>query len=115
MELSGLNDIEKRRLRRFWEDEEKIQEDSNRTQTRDPQVARRYDVNADLVSRWLRYPRFNRLVEDHTAVSFLAMEVVAESPILDFPINNAPIVDALVIEAAAKACQCLGMPMGGGV
>ena len=79
------------------------------------QVMRRYDVNANLVFRWLRDPRFDRLVEDHTAVSFLAIEVVAEPPILGSPVIDAPIVDALVIEAAAKACQCLGMPMGGGV
>ena len=38
------------------------------------QVARRYDVNANLVFRWLRDPRFNRLTEDHAAVSFLPVE-----------------------------------------
>jgi len=70
--LVGLTMSKKRRLRRLWEDEEKIQIVA---QTRVPgvsvlQVARRYDVNANLVFRWLRDPRFNRLVEDHAAVLF---------------------------------------------
>jgi transposase InsO family protein len=55
-------------------------------------VAWRYDVNANLVFRWLRDPRFNRLVEDHTAVSFLPVEVVAEPPALDPPVIDAPII-----------------------
>ena len=71
------------------------------------QMARRYDVSANLVFRWLRDPRFNRLVEDHAAVSFLAVAVavVAEPPILGSPVIDAPIVDALVIEAAATGSQ----------
>ena len=64
----GLTMSKKRRFRRLWEDEEKIQIVA---QTRVPgvsvsEVARRYDVNANLVFRWVRDPRFNRLVEDHT-------------------------------------------------
>lgn len=62
----GLTMSKKRRLRRVWEDEEKIQIVA---QTRVPdvsvsQVARRYDVNANLIFKWLRDPRFNRLEED---------------------------------------------------
>jgi transposase len=83
-----------RRVRRLWEDDEKIRIVA---QTRVPgvsvsQVAWRYDVNANLVFRWLRDPRFNRLVEDHTAVSFLPVEVVAEPPALDPPVIDAPII-----------------------
>ena len=103
----GLTMSKKRRLRRLWDDEEKIRIVA---QTRVPgvsvsQVARRYDVNANLVFRWLRDPRFNRLVEDHTAVSFLPVEVVAEPPTLDPPGINAPVVDAPVLEAGATGSK----------
>jgi transposase len=96
-----------RRVRRLWEDDEKIRIVA---QTRVPgvsvsQVARRYDVNANLVFRWLRDPRFNRLVEDHTALSFLPVEVVAEPPILDSPVIDMPVVDAPVLEAGATRSQ----------
>ena len=97
----------KRRLRRLWEDEEKI---GIVAQTRVAgvsvsQVARRYDVNANLIIKWLRDPRFNRLVEDHTAVSFLPVEVVAELPILGPSVIDTPVVDAPVIEAGATGSQ----------
>lgn len=93
----------KRRLRRLWEDDEKIQIVA---QTRVPgvsvsQVARRYDVNANLIFKWLRDPRFNPLVEEDTAVSFLPVEVVAEPPTLDSPVINAPVVDTPAIEVGA--------------
>ena len=97
----------KRRLRRLWEDEEKI---GIVAQTRVAgvsvsQVARRYDVNANLIFKWLRDPRFNRLVEDHTAVSFLPVEVVAEPPILGPSVIDTPVVDAPVLEAGATGSQ----------
>ena len=64
----------KRRKRRVWSDEEKRLIVG---QTRVPgvsvsQVARRYDVNANLVFKWLRDPRFQPL--DEEAV-FLPVEV----------------------------------------
>jgi transposase-like protein len=48
-----------KRVRRFWDDAEKIQIVA---QTRVPgvsvaKVARRYDVNANLIFKWLRDPR----------------------------------------------------------
>ena len=97
----------KRRLRRLWEDEEKI---GIVAQTRVAgvsvsQVARRYDVNENLIFKWLRDPRFNRLVEDHTAVSFLPVEVVAEPPILGPSVIDTPVVDAPVLEAGATGSQ----------
>ncbi len=50
------------------------------------QVARRYAMNANLIFKWLRDPRFNPpLIEDCTA-SFLPVEVVAEPPIIDPPV-----------------------------
>jgi transposase len=99
----GLGMSKKRRLRRLWADEEKIQivAQTRVSGVSVSQVARRYDVNANLVFRWLRDPRFNRLVEDHTAVSFLPVEVVAEPPTLDSPVINAPVVDTPAIEVGA--------------
>ena len=61
----------KRRKRRLWDDDEKHRIVA---QTRVPgmsvsQVARRYDVNANLVFKWLRDPRFTpSAVEDPVAV-----------------------------------------------
>ncbi len=73
---------------RLWTDEEKR---SICLQTREPgvsvaQVARRYAMNANLIFKWLRDPRFNPpLIEDSTA-SFLPVEVVAVPPIIDPPV-----------------------------
>ena len=75
---------------RLWTDEEKR---SICLQTRGPgvsvaQVARRYAMNANLIFKWLRDPRFNPpAVEDCTA-SFLPVEVVAAPapPLLDPPV-----------------------------
>ena len=70
---------ERRHRRRVWDDEEKRRIVA---QTRVPgvsvsQVARRYDVNANLVFKWLRDPRFQPGEE---ACSFLPVEVIAEAP-----------------------------------
>ncbi len=73
---------------RLWTDEEKR---SICQQTRGPgisvaQVARRYAMNANLIFKWLRDPRFNPpLIEDCTA-SFLPVEVVGVPPIIDSPV-----------------------------
>ena len=87
--------------RRFWEDEEKVRIVA---QTRIPgvsvsQVARRYDVNANLIIKWLHDPRFNPALEAAPDPSFLAIEVVTEPPVLGPPIINAAVVDAPVHEA----------------
>lgn len=42
------------------------------------QVARRYDVNANLVFKWLRDPRFN--ADSEEAVSFLPVSVIDAAP-----------------------------------
>ena len=103
----GLTMSKKRRLRRLWEDEEKI---GIVAQTRVPgvsvlQVARRYDVNANLIFKWLRDPRFNGQVEEQAAVSFLPVEVVAEPPALDPPVIDAPVINPPVLEAGASEPQ----------
>lgn len=70
----------KRRKRRVWSDDEKRMICG---QTRVPgvsvsQVARRYDVNANLVFAWLRDPRFADA--DIAEVSrFLPVEIVPET------------------------------------
>ena len=62
----GLSMARKRRKRRHWDDDEKREIVA---QTQVPgvsasRVARRYDVNANLVFKWLRDPRFRPADED---------------------------------------------------
>lgn len=69
----------KRRRRRIWEDDEKRRIVA---QTLVPgvsvsQVARRYDVNANLVFKWLRDRRYQPTA-DAPAPCFLPVKVVAE-------------------------------------
>jgi transposase len=83
----GLSMAERRRRRRIWDDDEKRRIVA---QTRFPgvsvsQVARRYDVNANLVFKWLRDPRFTPPAVEDCAASFLPVEVVAAPPISDLP------------------------------
>ena len=71
----------RRRKRRVWSDDEKRMICA---QTRLPgvsvsQVARRYDVNANLVFTWLRDPRYADACEDDTAPCFLPVELVGEA------------------------------------
>ena len=80
----------KRRKRRLWGDDEKHRIVA---QTRVPgvsvsQVARRYDVNANLVFKWLRDPRFTAPAVEDPAASFLPVEVVAAPapPLIDPPV-----------------------------
>jgi len=68
----------KRRLRRNWDDEEKRR---IVLQTQLPgvsvsQVARRYDVNANMVFKWLRDPRFTPTPD--APATFLPIEVLPE-------------------------------------
>src|SRR5919106_3289786 len=67
-----------RRKRRAWSEDEKRLICG---QTRLPgvsvsQVARRYDVNANLVFKWLRDPRFGETGAAGEAARFLPVEVV---------------------------------------
>lgn len=69
----------KKRRRRIWEDDEKRRIVA---QTRVPgvsvsQVARRYDVNANMVFKWLRDPRFMPSADD--LPSFLPVEVLPDA------------------------------------
>jgi transposase len=82
-----------RRQRRFWSDEEKRRIVA---QTRAPGVsvsvvARRYDVNANLVFKWLRDPRYGLVADE--AVSFLPVEIAPDRPA---PVAEAPALGATV-------------------
>ena len=69
----------KKRRRRIWDDDEKRRIVA---QTRVPgvsvsQVARRYDVNANMVFKWLRDPRFMPAEDD--LPSFLPVEILPDA------------------------------------
>ncbi len=69
----------RKRRRRIWEDDEKRRIVA---QTRVPgvsvsQVARRYDVNANMVFKWLRDPRFKPPEDD--LPPFLPVEVLPDA------------------------------------
>ena len=68
-----------RRRRRRWDDDEKRQIVA---QTQVPgvsvsRVARRYDVNANMVFKWLRDPRFMPSADERS--SFLPVEVLPDA------------------------------------
>ncbi len=78
----------KRRKRRLWDDAEKCRIVA---QARVPgvsvsQVARRYDVNANLVLNWLRDPRFKAAEVEDPAATFLPVEVIAAPPVIEPPV-----------------------------
>ncbi len=90
----------KRRKRRMWHDDEKHRIVA---QTRVPgvsvsQVARRYDVNANLLFKWLRDPRFTVTAVEDPAVSFLPVEVVAAPapPVIDPPVIEPKVSEAKI-------------------
>ena len=74
--LAGL-ELAKKRVRRSWSDEEKR---SICGQTRVPgvsvaQVARRYSMNANLIFKWLKDPRFGPEEGQAEEAVFLPVEV----------------------------------------
>jgi transposase len=77
-----------KRKRRFWDDAEKIRIIA---QTRVPgvsvaQVARRYDVNANLIFKWLRDPRFSSAPDP--GVDFLPVTITADPGPLPLKISR---------------------------
>jgi len=69
--------------RRFWSDEEKrrIVSQARLAELSVSEVARRYDVNANLVFTWLHDPRFR---EEAEAPAFLPVMVSAETePVIE--------------------------------
>ena len=69
-----------RRVRRFWSDEEKrrIVAQSDAPGVSVSVVARRYDVNSNLIFTWRRDPRYKPAAAAEDAPSFLPVEVVPE-------------------------------------
>lgn len=69
-----------RRTRRAWSDEEKrlICGQARLPGVSVSQVARRYDVNANLVFKWLRAPRFACDGSAEDGARFLPVEIVGE-------------------------------------
>jgi transposase len=85
--------VAKRRRRRNWSDDEKrtICAQTRVAGVSVSQVARRYDVNANLVFTWLRDPRLSDATCADEPARFLPVEIVEES--VDRP-----------GEAAAESC-----------
>lgn len=80
--------------KRFWSDEEKV---SICAQTRAPgvsvaQVARRYAMNANLIHKWLRDPRFapDDVAPETEVVEFLPIEVEGIATPSPLPQSPAP-------------------------
>lgn len=67
-----------RRKRRIWSDDEKrmICAQTRVASVSVSQVARRYDVNANLVFTWLRDPRFSGEASADEAARFLPVEIM---------------------------------------
>ena len=93
-----------RRTKRLWTDEEKR---SICFQTTAPgvsvaQVARRYAVNANMVFKWLRDPRYAPEVSPGDAPTFLPVEIVDQhrNTILSPVPGSAPLAGSIEIELA---------------
>jgi transposase len=93
-----------RRTKRLWTDEEKR---SICFQTAAPgvsvaQVARRYAVNANMVFKWLRDPRYSPEVSPADAPTFLPVEIVDQhrNTILSPVPGSAPSAGNIEIELA---------------
>lgn len=87
-----------KRVRRFWDDAEKIQIVA---QTRVPgvsvaKVARRYDVNANLIFKWLRDPRFSPVPVP--GVDFLPVMIAADPPAMKISSSPVPATAELSVE-----------------
>ena len=75
-----------RRVRRFWSEDEKrrIVAQTCAPGVSVSQVGRRYDVNANLIFKWRRDPRYRPAGGDEGTPSFLPVEVIPE-PLLSPP------------------------------
>ena len=69
-----------RRVRRFWSEDEKrrIVAQTCAPGVSVSQVGRRYDVNANLIFKWRRDPRYQPAGDDEGTPSFLPVEVIPE-------------------------------------
>jgi len=76
----GYLGLIRRRVRRFWSDDDKrmICTQTRASGVSVSRVARRYSVNANLVFKWLRDPRFTPADCDDTEPDFLPIEIATE-------------------------------------
>ena len=84
-------------MRRLWSDDEKrrIVAQSYALGVSVSVVARRYDVNANLIFKWRRDPRYRPMDDGEDAPSFLPVEVVAEPASAPHSTSNGRIEIAL--------------------
>lgn len=94
----GLTGMTGRHKRRFWSDEEKrmIVAQCAVPGVSVSQVARRYDVNANLVFTWRRDTRYAAPPEERDAAAFLPVTVAQDVPVIEQEPEMAP-------EAAASS------------
>jgi transposase len=87
-----------RRKRRKWSDEEKcrIVAQTKVLGVSVPQVAHRYDVNANLIFKWVRDPRYGTDVDiEPEALSFLPVEVTSNLPTVE-PVQECTEIPSLI-------------------
>ncbi|MDE0039125.1 MAG: transposase [Gammaproteobacteria bacterium] len=86
-----------RQTRRFWSKDEKrrIVAQTYAPGVSVSQVGRRYDVNANLIFKWRRDPRYRPMDDGEDAPSFLPVEVVAEPASAPHSTSNGRIEIAL--------------------
>ena len=79
-----------RRVRRFWSEDEKrrIVAQTCAPGVSVSQVGRRYDVNANLIFKWRRDPRYRPAGVGEDAPSFLPVELISE------PLSPPPVAPA---------------------
>jgi transposase len=77
-----------KRKRRFWDDAEKIRiiAQTRVSGVSVAQVARRYDLNANLIFKWLRDPRFSSAPDP--GVDFLPVTITADPGPLPLKISR---------------------------
>jgi len=82
MDTIGRGAAVARRVRRFWSDDEKrrIVAQSYAPGVSVSVVARRYDVNSNLIFAWRRDPRYKPAADGEGTPSFLPVEVVPDAP-----------------------------------
>jgi transposase len=94
--------------KRFWSDDEK-REICTQAATSGfsvAQVARRYAMNANLIHKWIRDPRFSRVANDEADISavngFLRVEIEDAEVVT---VSTAPIVSADAAQTPLRATR----------
>ena len=79
-----------RRTRRFWSEDEKrrIVAQTYAPRVSVSQVGRRYDINANLIFKWRRDPRYRPTEDGEGTLSFLPVEVVAEPALAPYAASD---------------------------